>query len=252
MVILGVDSSAGPASAAVMRDGKILSSFFLNVGLTHSVTLMPLIMSALEHAGIAVKDLDAVAVTAGPGSFTGVRIGIATVKGIAEPSGIPCVPVSTPLAIAYPSAAAGNTVAACMDARRDQVYFGLFRGEGGRVKRLCEDCAVSLAEAEEIISQHASGPVILAGDGAEKAYDAMCNVQCAMCNEGGDEPGNASQRPILLADPTVRYQSAASVCACAFEYLTGGGEPFRAADLVPVYLRPAQAERLRQEKEAGK
>ena len=228
MVILGMDSSAGPASAAVMRDGKLLSSFCLNVGLTHSVTLMPLIMSALEQAGITVKDIDVLAVTAGPGSFTGIRIGIATAKGIGDPYGIPCVPVSTPLAIAYPSAAAGNTVAACMDARRDQVYFGLFRGEDGKIIRLCDDCAVSLAEAETIISQNTSGPVILAGDGAEKAYEAM----------------RGTQQPVLLANPVVRYQSAASVCACAYGHLDGGGETVTPAQLMPVYLRPAQAERM--------
>ncbi len=229
MVILGMDSSAGPASAAVMRDGKLLSSFCLNVGLTHSVTLMPLIMSALEQAGITVKDIDVLAVTAGPGSFTGIRIGIATAKGIGDPYGIPCVPVSTPLAIAYPSAAAGNTVAACMDARRDQVYFGLFRGEDGKIIRLCDDCAVSLAEAETIISQNTFGPVILAGDGAEKAYDAM----------------RGTQQPVLLANPVVRCQSAASVCACAYDHLNGGGETVTPAQLMPVYLRPAQAERMR-------
>ncbi|MCR5783475.1 MAG: tRNA (adenosine(37)-N6)-threonylcarbamoyltransferase complex dimerization subunit type 1 TsaB [Clostridia bacterium] len=231
MVILGMESSAVPASAAVMRDGKLLSSFEVNVGLTHSVTLMPLIMSALEKAGITVQDVEAIAVTAGPGSFTGVRIGIATAKGIAEARGIPCVPVSTPLAIAYPSAAAGNTVAACMDARRDQVYFGLFRGEGGKIIRLCDDCAVSLAEAEEIISQNASGPVILAGDGAEKTYEALHIAHCTL--------------HIELANTVVRYQSAASVCACAYDHLNGGGATVTPAELVPVYLRPAQAERMR-------
>lgn len=231
-MILGIESSAVSASAAVMRDGKLLADFYLNVGLTHSVTLMPLIAEAVKGAGLTAADIDAVAVTAGPGSFTGVRIGIATAKGIAEPRGVPCVPVSTLEAIAYPAASAGATVAACMDARRSQVYFGLFRGENGRVARLHDDCPISLEELAPLL-RDTGGEIILAGDGADVAYDYLKDRV----------PG------VGKASPATRYQSAASVCCIAHERLSsGGGVP--PAELVPVYLRQAQAERVRAEKEA--
>ncbi len=140
MLLLSVDSSAVTASAALTEDGRVIKSEFINKGLTHSETLLPLIENVME--GCAYKRLDAIAVTAGPGSFTGVRIGVATVKGLAFPYDIPCISVSTLEAIAYNFTDEKAVICAVMDARRMQFYNALFKVENGRVTRLCEDRAI--------------------------------------------------------------------------------------------------------------
>ena len=140
MLLLSVDSSAVTASAALTEDGRVIKSEFINKGLTHSETLLPLIENVME--GCAYKRLDAIAVTAGPGSFTGVRIGVATVKGLAFPYDIPCISVSTLEAIAYNFTDEKAVICAVMDARRMQFYNALFKVENGRVTRLSEDRAI--------------------------------------------------------------------------------------------------------------
>ena len=147
MLLLSVDSSAVTASAALTKDGRVIKSEFINKGLTHSETLLPLIENVME--GCAYKRLDAIAVTAGPGSFTGVRIGVATVKGLAFPCDIPCISVSTLEAIAYNFTDENAVICAVMDARRMQFYNALFKVENGRVTRLCEDRAISIDALRE-------------------------------------------------------------------------------------------------------
>ena len=149
MLILGIDSSAGPASAALVEDGCLLGEFYIHTKQTHSQTLLPMVQQLLASAGRSCGDLDALAVSHGPGSFTGVRIGISCVKGISFSNDIPCVGISTLKAIAYGGLAAeGSVLCAAMDARCSQVYNALFQVEHGVLRRLTEDRALSIAELE--------------------------------------------------------------------------------------------------------
>ena len=233
MVILGIESSAVSASAAVIRDGKLLSEAFLNVGLTHSVTLLPLIKQASEGAGISAEEIDAVAVSNGPGSFTGVRIGVATAKGIAQPTEKKCVPVSTLEAIAYPLSDSDCIAVSVMDARCNQVYCALFRCANGRMTRLREDEAISLDSLRDILSNY-NEKIILIGDGSDISYKYLVN----------DLPD------ISVASPLIKYQRASSVAFLAAERLENNDNIRTPDDLVPSYLRLSQAEReLKKKKE---
>ncbi len=221
MTILGIDSSAVSAGCAIVKDDRVLSEGFVNIGLTHSQTLMPLIDSTLKGAGIALEDVDQIAVSHGPGSFTGVRIGIATVKGLAFAGGIPCVGVSTLAAIAYGAACADGVLCPVMDARREQVYNALFDCRNGEVSRRCEDRAIAVKELAEEISA-IEETVWLCGDGAQLCMDAL-----------GDKCKN-----LRMVSPAVRWQRGYGVAMAA-----QGQQAVDAAALVPVYLRLPQAER---------
>ena len=144
MKILSLECSAKSASCAVIEESKILCSDFTSSGLTHSQTLLPMVSDMINKAEVPFSDIDAFAVSAGPGSFTGIRIGISAVKGMALPKNAPCIPVSTLEAIAYNFLSEDALVCAVMDARCNQVYNALFRIKDGKIKRLCEDRAVSI------------------------------------------------------------------------------------------------------------
>lgn len=233
MVILGIDSSAVSASAAIVKDGKLISEAFLNVGLTHSVTLMSLIKQSVEGAGISVSDLDAVAVTNGPGSFTGVRIGVATAKGIAQPENKKCVPVSTLEAIAYPLSDSDCIAVSVMDARCDQVYCALFRCENGKMSRLTADDAISLDALSEMLKVY-NEKIILIGDGADISYKYLSD----------------KVPDIRKAADLIKYQRASSVAFIAEERLMNNENIVTPDELVPSYLRLSQAEReLKKKKE---
>lgn len=216
MLLLSVDSSAVTASAALTEDGRVIKSEFINKGLTHSETLLPLIENVME--GCAYKRLDAIAVTAGPGSFTGVRIGVATVKGLAFPYDIPCISVSTLEAIAYNFTDENAVICAVMDARRMQFYNALFKVENGRVTRLCEDRAISIEALREELKAYEN--VIIAGDGAELCFN------------------NLNLENIALAVEDKRWQNGVGVSKAAENKKT-----IKAEALMPVYLRLSQAER---------
>lgn len=226
MVILALESSAPSASAAVIKDGRVLSLMYLNVGLTHSVTLLPLVKQACEGAGVSVSELDAVAVTNGPGSFTGVRIGVATAKGIAQPSNIDCIPVSTLEAIAYPLADSDCIAAAVMDARCSQVYSGFFDCGGGECRRIADDKAITFDELLEEINK-SEKKVILIGDGADIAFEYI-----------KDKTDKAEK-----ASPLIRFQNAASVGLIAEQKIINNISILKPNELVPSYLRLPQAER---------
>ncbi len=233
MVILGIESSAVSASASVVKDGKLLSEAFLNVGLTHSVTLLPLIRQAVEGAGITAEEIDAVAVSNGPGSFTGVRIGVATAKGIAQPTGKKCIPVSTLEAIAYPLSDSECIAVSVMDARCNQVYCALFRCGKGKMTRLTEDDAISLDFLREILKNY-NEKTILIGDGADISYKYLCN----------------DLSDISVASPLIKFQRASSVAFLAAERLCNNENIKTPDELVPSYLRLSQAEReLKKKKE---
>ena len=228
MLMLALEASAKPASAALCRDGVLLGQYFLNCGLTHSVTLLPMAEALLKNNGLKTGDVDVYAVSHGPGSFTGIRIGVSTVKGLAWAEDKPVIGVSTLEAMAWNGLCApeGSLVCCAMDARRSQIYNALFRVENGRPVRLCEDRAVSLAFlTEELRTAYAGERVFVTGDGAALTFEAL----------GGENI------PALLAPEPVRYQSAWGVCMAAQDKPSVPGK-----DLLPNYLRLSQAERERQ------
>ena len=162
MRILALDSCSRAGGAAVLRDGQILGSVMLDCGYTHSETLLVSVNDLLSSLRMKLRDMDAIAVTVGPGSFTGIRIGLATAKGLAMAAGLPLLPVSSLLALAYNIACFDGVIAACMDARRGQVYNALFARKQN-MHRLCPDRAVSAAALADELTRRGA-PVIFVGD----------------------------------------------------------------------------------------
>ena len=160
MLILAFETSAKAASVALMENGKLLGEAYQNTGLTHSQTLMVMAEDTLKQCGKSAQDVEAVAVAEGPGSFTGVRIGVAAAKGFAWGKELPCYGVSTLEAMAENLGVYDGIVCACMDARRSQVYNALFRAEGGKLTRITEDRAVALADLKEEL-KNAGSEVLL-------------------------------------------------------------------------------------------
>ena len=225
MKILAVDTSATAASVAVAEENKLIGEFSINTALTHSQTLMPMVDELLKNTGLSVNDIDAVAVNAGPGSFTGVRIGVAAVKGIAFPKNLPCVSVSTLESMAYNMLGNDCIVCSVMDARCSQVYNALLRVKGCTVTRMTDDRALSLTDLKNEL-QNINEKVVLVGDGA-----VLCSKFL------GEELEN-----IMLAPFNNRIQTASSVAYAAFEKINNG-ETVKADELMPVYLRLPQAQR---------
>ncbi len=221
MKILALESSALAASAALWEDGKCVGLYLQNCGLTHSETLLPMAENLLKGCGVPLQTADLVAVARGPGSFTGVRIGVATAKGLSWGLDKPCCGVSTLEAMAWQGAhLEGKLLCCCMDARRGQVYNALFRAEGTGLRRLREDRAIALGE---LLPELTEEPVLM-GDGAELTAKALAEVGL----------------PFTLAPEPVRIQSAWGVAlAAANAPREAWGEP------EPVYLRLSQAERER-------
>lgn len=230
MLILAFESSAKAASVALCRDGHLVSQYSQCSGLTHSRTLLPMAEDMLKNAELTLRDVDLIAVAHGPGSFTGIRIGVSTVKGLAWAGDTPCVGVSTLEAMAWHGLAAGSYVCPVMDARRSQVYNALFRCESGELTRLCPDRAIGLEElAQELKADE--NPKLAVGDGARLCWDYL----------------NSHGIPCRLAPENALYQSAVGV-ALAAEDMARRGETVSGRDLVPTYLRLSQAERERLEK----
>ena len=228
MKILALETSAKAVSAAVCENGKILCSGYQDTGLTHSRTLMPIVEHILKNADLTMADMDAIAVAAGPGSFTGIRIGVSAAKGLAFAVAKPAIGVSTLAAMARNVAFADGLVICAMDARRSQIYNAVFEAKDGHLTRLTEDRAIALADlAEEMKAD--PRPKTIVGDGARLCFDFLQNANV----------------PCRLAPPHLVMQNAMSV-ALEAESLAAEGALTDAQELQPVYLRPAQAERLRQ------
>ncbi len=221
MIILGIDSASVSCSVASLN-GEKSSSRIVNNGLTHSQTLLPLIAEVTDEAKISAKDIDLIAITKGPGSFTGLRIGMATAKGIAAPFDTPCVAVSTLEAIASTAATVHNGIlCAVMDARCKQVYNAIFESENGEIKRLCEDRAISIADLEKELKSYQK-PIILCGDGFK-----VCE-------------NNFSDLEFLVANENVRYPDAVAICKLGEKYKDTA---VSAEKITPTYLRLPQASR---------
>ena len=235
MIFLAIDSTARACSAAVGRDGQTLVSMQNDTGNTHSEQLLPMIENCLSRAGLTFRDIDAYACTVGPGSFTGVRIGVSVVKGLAFGTDKPCIEVSALEAIAENLRPLNGLYCPVMDARRSQVYTALFEANAeGVLVRLSEDSAMSLADLAERVRPLVTKerPLYLAGDGYELAYRTL----------------NALDIPCAVTPPLLRLQNASSVLAVAERKLKNG-EHKDDCTLSPFYLRLPQAERERLEKE---
>lgn len=230
MRILAFETSAKAASAALLEDGILVAESYQNSPLTHSVTLLSMAESLIKNRDWTMEDISAVAVANGPGSFTGVRIGVAAAKGFAWGRQLPLYGVSTLEAMALSLGERCGTVCAAMDARRSQVYNALFRAENGRVHRLCPDRAISLADLQEDLS-HIPGDVIFVGDGA-----ALCHGTIGI-----------NEDRFSLAPEHRRQQRASGVALAAWQALQAG-QCGDAASLQPNYLRLSQAERERNER----
>ena len=228
MYVLAFESSAKAASVALAKDGELVAQSFQLSGLTHSRTLLPMAEDLLKNCGLTVSDVDAVAVSHGPGSFTGVRIGVAAVKGLCWGADKPAVGVSTLEAMAYNARGImpGALICCAMDARRNQVYNALFRFEGERLCRLSPDRAIGLSELADELKNENKGIFVL-GDGAVLCYNYLKDAQL----------------PVSLAPEMLRMQNAWGVCQAA-----AGKEGRSAGELLPVYLRLSQAERERLER----
>ena len=227
MKILAFETSAKAASVALMERGKLLGEAYQNTGLTHSQTLMVMAEDLLKACNLTPKDVEAVAVAAGPGSFTGVRIGVAAAKGFAWGGELPCYGVSTLEAMARNLGAWEGYVVPAMDARRSQVYTAIFHAEKGILTRVEEDMAISLEELKEKIKNF-SEPVFLVGDGALLCYNTLLE----------EVPG-------LVLPPEHRMHQRAAGVALTAQVMMDAGDPGNGAELTPNYLRLSQAERER-------
>ncbi len=231
MLILSFETSAKASSVALLENGKLLGESYQNTGLTHSQTLMVMAQQLLEDCGKTVSDLQAVAVAEGPGSFTGVRIGVAAAKGLAWGAELPCYGVSTLEAMALSLGAWQGYVCPVMDARRSQVYNALFCVNCGKLERLREDRAIALEGLSQELAELA-GPIFLVGDGSSLTYRTLSDTL-----------------PNLVLPPEHRMHQRASGVALAAQQKIAAGLPGNGAALSPNYLRLSQAERERLEKE---
>ena len=230
MLILAFETSAKACSAAIHDGQKLLGESYQNTGLTHSQTLMTMAEDLLKTCGKTAGDVTCLAVAAGPGSFTGVRIGVAAAKGFAWGAELPVYGVSTLESMALSLGAFGGHVCACMDARRNQVYNGLFLVDGGNITRITEDRAIALADLKTEL-EHIDGPIFLVGDGAILTHKTL----------SGDIPS-------LILPPEHRMHQRAAGVALLAEQKQSAGEAGDGNALSPNYLRLSQAERERAEK----
>ena len=231
MLILAFETTAKAGSVALLEDNRLLAESYQNTGLTHSQTLMVMAEDMLKAAGKSMADVTAVAVAEGPGSFTGVRIGVAAAKGLAWGGELPCYGVSTLESMALTLGAYQGYVCPVMDARRSQVYNALFYVNSGVLERVSEDRAIALSDlAEEL--KALKEPIFLVGDGSNLTYNTL-----------------KDSIPALVLPPEHRMHQRAGGVALAAAKKIAAGDSGDAAAMVPNYLRLSQAERERMEKQ---
>lgn len=226
MLVLGLDASAVAGSCALCDVGEeksvVIAESFVNTKQTHSQTLLPMVEAMMKNAGIGMDKIGLAAVTNGPGSFTGIRIGVAAVKGLSYALNIPCAGVSTLHALAYNLTGFEGIACAVMDARCNQFYNALFTVGKGTPERITPDRAILAEDLASELLKYENKRIILVGDGAELAYKLLKDVKTE------------------LAPISVRFQKAENVCLASAKY-----QQTSARELLPVYLRLPQAERER-------
>lgn len=228
MKILAIDSSAKTVSAALLDEQKLIGEFYINTKTTHSETLMPMVDALLKNTNTNLKDIDLFAVANGPGSFTGIRIGVCAVKGMSYAVDKKCIGISTLESLAYNLIDKDCIAVAAMDARRHQVYNAIFDISSGKVNRLCEDRAISIEDLYKELSENyvnSKKTIFLVGDGADLCY-----------NDFGDK-----DKCICLTSKCSRFQKASSVGLVAMK--NGDNNYIKCNKLMPRYLRLSQAER---------
>ena len=230
MLILAFETSAKAASVALTENGKLLGEGYQNTGLTHSQTLMVMAEDTLKQCGKRAAEVEAVAVAAGPGSFTGVRIGVAAAKGFAWGKELPCYGVSTLEAMVESLGVYNGYVCPCMDARRSQVYNALFLAEGGKLERVTEDRAIALVDLKEELKKLKKS-IFLVGDGANLCYNTL-----------------KDDVPQLVLPPEHRIHQRAVGVAILAQRLADAGIAPSGGELTPNYLRLSQAEREKLER----
>ena len=232
MKILAFDSTARAASVAVTEDDSLLGLYTIDNGLTQSELLLPMAENLLKSLKLSFADIDILAATTGPGSFTGVRIGAALVKGIAFGRNIPCVSVSTLEALAENLAGIRGIIVPCMDARRNQVYNAIFRSGENGMTRITEDRAISIDDLAKELKEFEGEDLYIVGDGYGVARDGLIKA--------GITP--------KVTPEALRLENASSVAKIAYRKYKNG-EFTDDSSLLPTYLRLPQAERERLEKE---
>ena len=233
MKLLAFESTTSVASVALLDGARTLATQTVDAGLKHSEILLPMAEEVLSHARLTFSDIDGYAVAIGPGSFTGVRIGVATVKGLAFGRDLPIVEVSALEALAYNLFGVDATVIAAMDARRDEIYTATFRTSSDGVTRLCEDRAIPISLLVSELRSTGKG-VYIVGDAYEKVHRALAEAGI----------------PVWVTPPALRAPNALSVGLCAIHSLENGNT-VSDVRLSPSYLRLPQAERERLEKLAN-
>ena len=248
MYILSVDTTAKTAAVCLAKDDALqglvpVSRLVLNSTVTHSESLLPMVGEALRLAGITLSQVDAFAITAGPGSFTGVRIGVSTVKGLAFSQGdIPCIPLSTLYCLALNLCAYGDNTIICplMDARREQFYNAVFSLRSKKLKRLCEDRTITASElVNELCEKYPKKKIVLCGDGAPLFYSLYEKYL----------DGKSLNVSLALAGDLM--QDAFSVARAGYEVISSPSfdkNLYTQESLSPLYLRLSQAERERNER----
>ncbi|MGM9647818.1 MAG: tRNA (adenosine(37)-N6)-threonylcarbamoyltransferase complex dimerization subunit type 1 TsaB [Eubacteriales bacterium] len=229
MKILAIESSALTASVAICEDNRPIAEMTLQTGNTHSDTLLPMVEQLLTHAGMSVQEIDLFAVPVGPGSFTGIRIGVSLIKGLAFDSKKPCVGTSSLEGMAYNLAGFEGILCPVMDARRNQLYNALFRFTDGKLIRLTEDRLIPATKLAAELAAY-GGSVILTGEGSDILQKA-----------------SADTVPYVIPSPLMATQNAVGVAQLAFR-MYREGKSVSDCELLPVYLRPSQAERERNER----
>lgn len=229
MKILAIESSALTASVAICEDEYPIAEMTLQNGNTHSETLLPMIEQLLAHTGLSAQDIDLFAVPVGPGSFTGIRIGVSLIKGLAFDSQTPCVGVSSLEGMAYNLTGFSGVLCPIMDARRNQLYNALFRFENEQLVRLTEDRLITAIDLLAELSSY-NEPVVLTGEG----IPVLLKVA-------------ERQDQFVIPSPLMATQNATGVARLALK-LYQAGQACTDGQLLPVYLRPSQAERERNER----
>lgn len=228
MILLAADTSGFAASCAIYENNVLKAERYLNNRLTHSQTFLPMVHGLLNDLNLTTNDIDLYAVTTGPGSFTGLRIGIATIKGLSVIKNTPCVGISTLIGLAYNLKDCNAVICPVMDARCGQVYNALFSSQDGQISRLCEDRALMIEDLQLELSS-IEKPIFLVGDAAEICYNKI------------------NQKNIAIAPPHLMQQRASAIALAAFDQIIKTPAESCAA-LMPAYLKLPQAQRERNEK----